>query len=192
MSVVTACGAKGDGKTDDTAAIQKCLSNMTSGSVLHFPPGTYRITETLIIGCQNMTNPSGQCGIVAGQFYGHGAATIFEWDGAVNGTMFWSHGVTMSRYIGFHFDSHPITYGIWYRQLLTKENPAQSANHDAIALLLGYADANWRVGYSYDFTVSDLSWGVTDGAHEVTLTYTWFTPSHLRKSRPRVLPCAKF
>jgi hypothetical protein len=107
VSVVAACGAKGDGKSDDTAAIQKCLSNMTSGSVLHFPPGTYRITETLKVGCQNTTiDPAkkGQCGIIAGQFYGHGAATILEWDGAVNGTMFWSHGVTMSRYIGFHFD----------------------------------------------------------------------------------------
>ena len=47
------CGAKGDGKTDDTAAIQKCLSNMTSGSVLHFPPGTYRITSTLEVGSRH-------------------------------------------------------------------------------------------------------------------------------------------
>ncbi len=94
--------------------------------------------------------------------------------------------------VGFHYDSHPITYGVSYRQLLWKENPAQSANHDAIALLMGYSDANWRLGYSYDFTISDLSWGVTDGGHELTLTYTWFTPSHLRKTRPRILPCAKF
>jgi hypothetical protein len=99
------CGAKGDGKVDDTAAIQKCLSNMTSGSVLHFPPGTYRITSTLEVGC--VVNPipkKGQCGLIASQFYGHGAATILEWDGPANGTMLWSHGVTMSRYIGFHFD----------------------------------------------------------------------------------------
>jgi hypothetical protein len=99
------CGAKGDGKADDTAAIQMCLANMTSGSVLHFPPGTYRITSTLEVGCDvNPIPKRGQCGIIAGQLYGHGAATILEWDGPANGTMLWSHGVTMSRYTGFHFD----------------------------------------------------------------------------------------
>ena len=107
VSVKATCGASGDGKADDTAAIQKCLANMTSGSVLHFPPGTYRVTQTLEVGCMNATiDPAtkGQCGIVAAQFYGHGAATVLQWDGPVNGTMFWSHGVTMARYIGFHFD----------------------------------------------------------------------------------------
>ena len=101
VSVTSAfCGAKGDGKVDDTAAIQKCLANMTSGSVLHFPPGTYRITSTLEVGCVASPIPQkGQCGIIAGQFFGHGAATILEWDGPANGTMLWSHGVTMSRYI---------------------------------------------------------------------------------------------
>ena len=57
------------------------------------------------VGC--VVNPipkKGQCGLIASQFYGHGAATILEWDGPINGTMLWSHGVTMSRYIGFHFD----------------------------------------------------------------------------------------
>ena len=97
------CGAVGDGKADDTAAIQKCLANMTSGSVLHFPPGTYRITSTLEVGCLVSPVPK-NCGIVAGQFFGHGGDTILAWDGPVNGTMFWSHGVSMSRYIGFHFD----------------------------------------------------------------------------------------
>jgi hypothetical protein len=107
VNVVTACGAAADGKADDTAAIQKCLTNMSSGSVLHFPPGMYRITETLEVGCMNKTiDPAekARCGIVAAQFYGHGATTILAWDGEVNGTMMWSHGVTMSRYVGFHFD----------------------------------------------------------------------------------------
>jgi hypothetical protein len=44
------------------------------------------------------------CGVVAGAIYGHGATTVLEWDGPVNGTMMWSHGVTMSRYIGLNFD----------------------------------------------------------------------------------------
>lgn len=39
-------GIKGDGQTDDTAAIQKAVS--TLGSV-HFPKGTYRITSPIVI-----------------------------------------------------------------------------------------------------------------------------------------------
>lgn len=45
-------GAKGDGTTDDTAAIQKAIdSASTSGAVLVFPAstGTYRINSTLIL-----------------------------------------------------------------------------------------------------------------------------------------------
>jgi hypothetical protein len=45
-------GAVGDGTTDDTAAIQAAIDYMrnaaqSAGGVLHFPAGTYRITDTL-------------------------------------------------------------------------------------------------------------------------------------------------
>ena len=47
MSNVTRFGAIGDGKADDTEAIQHALA-MGDG-VLHFPPGTYRITQPIEI-----------------------------------------------------------------------------------------------------------------------------------------------
>lgn len=43
-------GAKGDGKTDDTAAIQACLNminNETKHYAVYLPVGTYKITSTL-------------------------------------------------------------------------------------------------------------------------------------------------
>ena len=45
MSNVTRFGATGDGKSDDTDAIQHALDN--GDGVLHFPPGTYRITKPI-------------------------------------------------------------------------------------------------------------------------------------------------
>jgi hypothetical protein len=41
-------GAKGDGTTDDTAAIQAAINSFgTTGGAIYFPPGTYKVTATL-------------------------------------------------------------------------------------------------------------------------------------------------
>jgi Pectate lyase superfamily protein len=47
MSDVHHFGAKGDGRTDDTAAIQHALA--TGDGVLEFPRGDYRVTKTLTV-----------------------------------------------------------------------------------------------------------------------------------------------
>jgi len=47
MSDVKHFGAKADGRTDDTAAIQHALT--TGDGVLEFPRGDYRITKTLVV-----------------------------------------------------------------------------------------------------------------------------------------------
>src|ERR1035438_1995350 len=49
-NVKTAYGAAGDGVADDTAPIQKALTEVGTNEhspVLYFPAGTYRITATL-------------------------------------------------------------------------------------------------------------------------------------------------
>ncbi|SOD30557.1 Pectate lyase superfamily protein [Variovorax sp. YR752] len=40
-------GAKGDGSTDDTAAIQAAINSFSSGGTLYFPAGTYMISSQL-------------------------------------------------------------------------------------------------------------------------------------------------
>jgi hypothetical protein len=51
INVKTEFGAKGDGSTDDTAAIQSALNSLSdtgdTAGTLYFPPGTYKITDTL-------------------------------------------------------------------------------------------------------------------------------------------------
>ena len=42
-------GARGDGTTDDTAAIQSILDTAPSGSKVYFPPGRYRLTAPLFV-----------------------------------------------------------------------------------------------------------------------------------------------
>ncbi|KAJ1548042.1 hypothetical protein HK405_004347 [Cladochytrium tenue] len=48
VSIKTA-GAKGDGVTDDTAAIQKALNALTTGQVLFFDHGAYVVTSTVTV-----------------------------------------------------------------------------------------------------------------------------------------------
>ncbi|KAI2469271.1 glycoside hydrolase family 55 protein [Annulohypoxylon bovei var. microspora] len=48
VSVKTA-GAKGDGKTDDTAAIQKIFDNAKEGDIIYFDHGAYLISDTVKI-----------------------------------------------------------------------------------------------------------------------------------------------
>jgi len=42
-------GARGDGTSDDTVAIQNAIDDMSSGGVLYFPLGTYLISSTLYL-----------------------------------------------------------------------------------------------------------------------------------------------
>lgn len=51
INTVKDYGAKGDGVTDDTAAIKACIKNE---SLIYFPAGTYRVTETLTLDDKHM------------------------------------------------------------------------------------------------------------------------------------------
>jgi len=42
-------GAKGDGSTDDTTALQAAFTAATAGAVIYFPPATYNISSTLTL-----------------------------------------------------------------------------------------------------------------------------------------------
>jgi hypothetical protein len=90
--------AKGDGHTDDTAALTAIMANFSGGMskmVIYFPPGTYAISKTLTA---NKT--------IGGQFLGHGSLTTLKWIGPKNGTMFTSAGMTKHRYAGLHWDGN--------------------------------------------------------------------------------------
>ena len=89
--------AIGDGKTDDTAALQAALDQIESGTTIYLPPGTYRITKTLDF---NQNRPLGI------SIIGHGRSTTIRWDGQEGGRMLWLHGgaVHMARYIGISWD----------------------------------------------------------------------------------------
>jgi hypothetical protein len=88
INVKTAFGAKGDGVTDDTAALQAALTSLVQHpAVLWIPFGTYVITSPLnITGQQNFT--------ILGE---DPLTTTILWDGPAGGTM-----LTLSGCSGFN------------------------------------------------------------------------------------------
>jgi type IX secretion system PorP/SprF family membrane protein len=63
----------------------------------------------------------------------------------------------MELNLGTYVKYGPFTVGAWYR------------NRDAFILTAGINNGKFRLGYSYDVTISKLNNGVSGGSHEVSL-----------------------
>jgi hypothetical protein len=88
-NVQTAFGAKGDGVTDDTAALQNAINSLSpTNPTLYLPAGTYLITHTLTLAAQQYVSIIGQ----------NPSDTTILWGGASGGTMLDINGVDYSRF----------------------------------------------------------------------------------------------
>lgn len=90
--------------------------------------------------------------------------------------------------LGLYYYKSPLIFGLWYRGIPFVTSQAG----DAIIGLVGIKTEQLRIGYSYDFTISNLI-SSTGGAHEISLTYEFnsFTIGQQRK-RIRAIPCPEF
>lgn len=94
--------------------------------------------------------------------------------------------------LGCYYEFSPIILGFWYRGLAAKSNHYGYINHDMFALLLGIQASRYKIGYSYDITVSQLGIGSSAGSHELTLSYLWSNKKNAKSQKKRIMPCAKF
>ncbi len=94
--------------------------------------------------------------------------------------------------VGVYWYNDPIEIGVWYRGLpVVSTDDASSINQDAIVALLSYNYGPFRVGYSYDVSISGLGWN-SQGAHELSLIYEFNQKVNLRLNGKRpALPCSK-
>lgn len=91
--------------------------------------------------------------------------------------------------VGCYFTKQMINLGFWYRGIpFFKSYKPGYANNDAVAVLIGFSNDNFNVGYSYDFTISRLA-ANTSGAHEISLSYRYCTKKKLKKV---LVACPKF
>ena len=82
---------------------------------------------------------------------------------------------------GLYFNRSPFVGGLWFRQNFN--------NADAFIMLAGFEQSSFKLGYSYDLTVSRLT-NITGGAHEVS--FSWLFPCPVKKKKIRTINCPSF
>jgi|AntRauTorcE11898_2_1112593.scaffolds.fasta_scaffold00088_4 type IX secretion system PorP/SprF family membrane protein len=84
--------------------------------------------------------------------------------------------------LGLYVHIRPFVFGTWFRHNF--ENP------DAAIVLLGLQHNDLKIGYSYDYSLSDLG-SFSGGAHEVSLS--WNFCIYVEKNRKvRAIKCPEF
>ena len=133
-------GAVGDGVTDDTAALQRGLDELSlhqDSCVLYFPAGTYRLTQTVTMPHKEFHDATGIT--VIGE---DPASTILKWDGPVDGTM--------------------LNYNVWYSRIgrLTLDGQGKAS------VALAYGPAFSTYNETSDMIFKDVKTGLQMGTLE--------------------------
>ncbi|WP_373495014.1 type IX secretion system membrane protein PorP/SprF [Aquiflexum sp.] len=90
---------------------------------------------------------------------------------------------------GMELYFEPVIFGLWYRGFPTRIG---LPNNEALIGLIGFSLQNGiDLGYSYDFTLSQLGWRNSGGAHEVSMRYSFVDQFLKRNSRQR-MPTFKY
>lgn len=108
--------------------------------------------------------------------------------------MYRSQGPTFSQLdIGVNYHIDPVSVGIWYRGKPWQKSVSNSITQDAAIVQLGLYMRNLTLGYSYDFTVSELQTS-SGGAHEISLIFEFVSKPVQRsvKKKYRLIPCPTF
>lgn len=96
--------------------------------------------------------------------------------------------------VGASFHYEPIVFGLYYRGMPFRESVVPNVvNQDALIVLFGIEIKDFKIGYSFDNNVSELS-SDTGGAHEISIQYFFEitrNPANVARSK-KFLPCPAF
>jgi len=82
---------------------------------------------------------------------------------------------------GMYLNFYPFVTGLWFRHNF--ENP------DALIALVGIQQPKYKIGYSYDFTLSKMGLPA-GGAHEVS--FVWYLPCPKKEFQYKAIKCPSF
>jgi len=87
------------------------------------------------------------------------------------------HQLNSGMYVNFY----PFVSGLWLRHNF--DNP------DALIVMLGFQQPEFKIGYSFDFTVSKMGLPA-GGAHEISLV--WYLPCPKKEFKYKAINCPSF
>ena len=94
--------------------------------------------------------------------------------------------------LGIYYNKDLFSLGLWYRGLPFFKPEYNYANSDAVILLFGLNYGKYKVGYSYDITVSKLLSVNTRGSHELSMSYQFCNIKKSRRKKNILISCPKF
>lgn len=103
-------------------------------------------------------------------------------------------GKSFSQFdLGVNYHVDPVAIGLWYRGKPFETGILNGMDQDALILQLGLYLKYFSVGYSYDFTISELQ-TASGGAHEISVVLDFVSKPVSRKTRkkPGLIPCPSF
>jgi type IX secretion system PorP/SprF family membrane protein len=179
-------------KTSEVAGQeQRTFPNFSAGALLYsefFYAGF--ATHNLLEPNQSfiMVDNTGQGFILPRRYTVHAGANI-----SLNKTRFENNRVYLSPNIlfmkqrdfyqvnvGTYIKKQSLTVGAWYRQT--------SRNADALIFLAGLRFKNFRLGYSYDLTISNAR-TATVGSHEISIGFDINTNNRPKSRMGKPIPC---
>jgi hypothetical protein len=167
-------GAVGDGVTDDTVAIQDMFDNAPAGATIHFAPGTYSVTNGVMIRRHNLTVTGSGATIRADADLAYGTLL-----GIANATNVTVRGLVLD--VNENFDNGLTVIGntsefSGYLSALVGENYCSGIFIEGVAVYRARFDINLVEGLNFagppSFTVGEL---VRLNSNEKYLTATVLT-----------------
>jgi type IX secretion system PorP/SprF family membrane protein len=93
---------------------------------------------------------------------------------------------------GLYYTRNFLVLGCWYRGLPFFKPVPGYQNNDALVFLFGANVPRYKIGYSYDYTLSKLTNLVSKGTHEISMSYQFCTFKRVKKRRNTLISCPKF
>lgn len=94
--------------------------------------------------------------------------------------------------VGVYYNINMFVLGLWYRGIpITKPN-GQDINTDAVIFLAGLNVGRYKIGYSYDLTISKLNNVNSRGSQEISMSYQLCKSKKIKRKKNVLIACPKF